>query len=148
MKSMGKKLVGYAAVFNSPSEEMQGFREQIEEGTFSETINKDDIRMLWNHDPNYVLARNKSKTLKLTEDKKGLHFEASLPDTQFARDLATSIERGDISQNSFGFFIISERWERRGGENIRVLEKVRLLDISPVTYPAYKETTVHVENED
>ena len=145
---MKKRLKGYAAVFNSPSEEMPGgFKEQIQEGTFSETIKKDDVRLLFNHDASLVLARNKAKTLKLSEDKKGLYFEASLPDTQLGRDLATSVERGDITSNSFGFFILSERWERRGGENIRVLEKVRLVDISAVTFPAYPATELHVENE-
>ena len=143
-----KKLVGYAAKFNELSEDLWGFRERVDEGAFRESIQKDDVRLLWNHDVNHVLARTKSKTLKLTEDKTGLHFEGILPDTQLAKDLAVSIQRGDVSQNSFGFNILSERWERRSTGTVRVLTKVRLYDVSPVTYAAYPQTDVHVEDVD
>ena len=145
-----RKIIGHAALFNSPSEEMgffgHSFREQIAPGAFRESIKTDDIRALWNHDPNYPLGRNRSGTLTLREDDKGLYFEVSPPDTQWAKDLMVSIERGDVSQNSFGF-IINKRGEEWNDDNsIRTLKSVRLFDISPVTYPAYPETEVFVRS--
>ncbi len=100
--------------------------------------------MLWNHDPNYVLARTKSGTLKLREDDKGLYFEAIPVDAQSAKDLLASIKRGDVSQNSFGFFILDHEWAKIGNSKVRTLTKVKLVDISPMTFPAYSETEVHV----
>ncbi len=139
------KLVGYAAVFDQYSEEMWGFREKVAKGAFSKSIVKDDIRMLWNHDPNFVLARTKSGTLTLKEDDKGLYFEGTPPDTQWAKDLLVSIKRGDITQNSFGFIILDDDWdEDDNGRKIRILKDVKLFDISPVTYPAYPQTELHI----
>lgn len=135
-------LAGHAAVFNSSSSDLGGFREIVAPGAFAQTITEDDIRALFNHDPNYVLGRNRSGTLRLNEDSRGLAFEIDLPDTQTARDLATSIERGDISGNSFGFQTVEDRWERTENVDVRTLIKVRLYDVSPVTYPAYPQTDV------
>ena len=137
------KLVGYAAVFDKFSEDMWGFKERIAQGAFSESLKrKDDVRMLFNHDPNYVIARTTNGTLNLIEDKRGLYFEAIPADTQWEKDLLTKIKRGDISQNSFGFVINKEEWDKT--EKIRTLTEVTLFDVSPVTYPAYKDTEVHV----
>jgi hypothetical protein len=139
------KLVGYAAVFDALSEVMWGMREKIQKGAFEKTIEKDDIRMLWNHDPNFVLARNKAGTLTLKEDDKGLYFEAIPPDTQWAKDLLVTIKRGDVTQNSFGFIILDDDWdENEDGMKIRTLKKVKLFDVSPVTYPAYPQTELHI----
>jgi HK97 family phage prohead protease len=138
------KLTGYAALFDTFSQEIFGIKEKIARGAFAESIRKDDIRMLWNHDPNFVLARTTSGTLKLKEDHRGLWFEAIPPDTQWARDLLVSIKRGDVSQNSFGFQIEDQKWGR--DKKVRTLKKVKLFDISPVTFPAYKDTEVFVRN--
>lgn len=141
------KLVGYAAVFDSLSEEMWGFREKVAKGAFEKSIGRDDIRMLWNHDPNFVLGRNKAGTLTLREDSKGLYFEGTPPDTQWAKDLLVSIKRGDITQNSFGFVILDDEWdEDDDGRKVRTLRKVKLFDISPVTYPAYPATELHIRS--
>jgi len=125
------------------------FREKIAPGAFASSINTDDVRALFNHDPNFVLGRNKAGTLKMSEDERGLHIEIEPPDTQVARDLMVSLERGDISQMSFGFEVIKDSWERSTEGNnldIRTLEKVRLWDVSPVTFPFYKETDVAVRS--
>lgn len=137
-----KKIVGHAAVFDELSQDLGGFREKIAPGAFSETINKDDIRALWNHDPNFVLGRNKSGTLALYEDEQGLAIEITPPDTQAARDLMVSMERGDVTQMSFGFKTIEDTWNNENGEEIRTLVKVDIFDVSPVTYPAYTQTDV------
>lgn len=148
-KEEGKptKLVGYAARFNSLSEDLGGFREKIAPGAFKKTIKSADVRALWNHNADYVLGRTKSKTLTLQEDEEGLMMEVEPPDTQWARDLMVSIERGDVTQMSFGFRTISDKWEHTEGEpDLRTLEEVELFDVSPVTYPAYPETNVAVRS--
>lgn len=139
-----RKMTGHAAVFNEITEIGGWFREQIEPGAFKASIKKDDVRALFNHDENYVLGRNTAGTLKMSEDSQGLKVDISPPDTQFARDLAVSIERGDISQMSFAFQVLEEEWIR--GEkkelDLRKIKKVRLFDVSPVTFPAYDGTDI------
>ncbi len=139
------RIDGYAALYNSDSEEMgffDRFIERISPGAFDGVLTN-DVRGLVNHDPNYVLGRTKSGTLRLSADSKGLHTEITPPDTQWARDLMVSMKRGDIDQMSFGFTVA------KGGEHdeadgaVRVIDKVsRLFDVSVVTFPAYPATSV------
>ncbi len=141
------KIIGHAAMFDKLSDPILGFREKISVGAFANSIKKDDVRALFNHDPNFVLGRNKSKTLKLTEDDMGLSIEIDPPNTQWARDLQESIRRGDISQMSFGFVVLKDAWEHnKGKDSIRTLQEVKLFDVSPVTYPAYPQTSVAVRD--
>lgn len=143
------RIVGHAALFNSRSENMGGFVEVIAPGAFSEAIQEDDVRALFNHDANYVLGRNRSGTLQLREDGQGLAIDIDPPDTQWARDLLVSIERGDISQMSFGFRVKAggQEWtEDADGMVVRTIKKVKLYDVSPVTYPAYPATDVAVRS--
>jgi len=140
------KIFGHAAVFNKLSENLGMFKEKIKPGAFSKTIQESDIRALFNHDPNYVIGRTKNNTLKLMEDNKGLLFEAIPPKTQWANDLIVSIKRGDITQNSFSFRTIKDKWETVDEENIRTLIEVELFDVSPVTFPAYPQTDVSVRS--
>jgi len=135
---------GHAAVFNTPTRIRDWFgeyEEQVAAGAFRETIRVDDIRMLINHDPNLVLARNTAGTLWLAEDDVGLFVRAELAPTSYARDLAVLLERGDVSQMSFGFTVIEDRWDvLDDGTERRTLLQVRLWDVSPVTFPAYPTT--------
>lgn len=134
----GKRhMVGHAAVFNSLSQDLGGFREEVRSGAFADAVAHDDVRALFNHDPNFVLGRNTAGTLKLAEDSRGLSIDIDPPDTQWARDLAVSIERGDINQMSFAFQTIKDSWAHDARGTVRSLIEVRLLDVSPVTYPAY-----------
>lgn len=143
------KIVGYAAVFNEPSNPLGGFIEYVAPGAFRRTLKEGaDVRALLNHDPNYVLGRNKAGTLKLEEDDKGLRVEIDPPDTTWARDLMESLKRGDINQMSFGFRVREDKWEKRDGKTVRTLLDVDLFDVSVVTYPAYPATTVGVRNHD
>jgi len=140
-------IFGYASVFDQWSEDLGGFKERVRPGAFTKTIEESDVRALFNHDPNYVLGRNKAGTLKLEEDKKGLAIEVDPPDTQWARDLTTSIKRGDITQMSFGFQTVKDEWDNEDKSAVtRDLVEVRLYDVSPVTYPAYPQTTVAVRD--
>lgn len=140
-------IEGHAAVFDSWSETLGGifpFKEKVKRGAFQESLDRDDIRALFNHDPNYVLGRNKSGTLQLKEDERGLLVRIIPPDTSWAKDLRTSIERGDINQMSFGFTVEEDEWRSEDGGDVRELKKVRLFDVSPVTFPAYTSTDVGV----
>lgn len=137
------KIVGHAAVFGQLSEDLGGFREQIQAGAFADVLTN-DVRALVNHDSNLILGRTKSGTLRLAEDSTGLAAEIAIPDTSFARDLVVSMGRGDVTQMSFAFTVDpeGETWTRDGtGPWIRTITKVaRLYDVSPVTYPAYPQT--------
>ena len=102
------------------------------------------MRLLINHD-GVTLARTSNNTLELSEDENGLYYRAQLSDTQEGRDLYTMIKRGDISQRSLAFTI---KEESNDADGVRVIEKVRqLIDVSPVTYPAYSEASVTARSE-
>jgi hypothetical protein len=139
----GAAIEGYAAVFDVWSEELGGhfpFREKVAKGAFTDSINEDDIRALFNHDPNYILGRNRAGTLTLTEDDKGLLVRIVPPNNTVGADLMESIRRGDITQMSFGFTVVLDRWSFEDEVDVRELLKVKLYDVSPVTYPAYDQT--------
>lgn len=141
------EFVGHAAVFDSWSETLGGifpFKEKVRKGAFKQSIGADDIRALFNHDPNYVLGRNKVGTLELEEDDIGLRVKITPPETSWAKDLATSIRRGDISQMSIGFVVEEDKWTTDNGIDTRELIKVRLFDVSTVTFPAYTQTDVGI----
>lgn len=137
-------IAGHAAVFNKLSDDLGGFREIIAPGAFKDSLKNADVRALFNHDPNIVLGRNKAGTLAVAEDKKGLAIEINPPDTQASRDLVVSMERGDVTEMSFGFRTIEDKWETKDGEDVRTLLKVDLFDVSPATFAAYPQTDVGV----
>lgn len=142
-------LAGYAALFDSASEDLGGFTEVIKAGAFRDAIPRSDIRALFNHDANYVLGRNKAGTLSVAEDARGLAMEATPPDVQWVRDLLVSIERGDIDQMSFGFRVAKggDEWLHADEAVTRTILRVEeLYDVSVVTYPAYPDTDVAVRS--
>ena len=137
------KLNGYAAVFDQMSVLLYGqFRERIARGAFAGSL-ADDVRALWNHDTNLPLGRTKAGTLKLDEDSHGLRVEIDPPATQAGRDAVESIRRGDVDQMSFAFDVLEDEWDKNdAGEIVRTLRKVKLYEVSPVTFPAYPQTSV------
>jgi HK97 family phage prohead protease len=140
-------IQGYGAIFNEWSLDLGGFRESIEPGAFTKTLREADIRSLWNHNPDYVLGRNKSDTLRLYQDERGLGYDVIPPDAQWARDLRVSIERGDISQASFGFETLRDRWDQDEDGNVtRRLLEVKLFDVGPVTFAAYPQTSAEARS--
>lgn len=141
-------IVGYAAVFNQPSDDLGGFREIVRPGAFKKTIQESDVRALWNHDNSqFPLGRSKSGTLTMAEDEVGLRVEIYPPDTQVGRDCITSIKRGDVDGMSFGFSAIRDTWDNSDPDNVmRFLDECRLYDVSPVTFPAYPQTSLSVRS--
>ena len=143
----GNTIRGYAAVYNSDSEWMGGFYEQIETGAFDDVLDN-DVRAYFNHDENLLLGRVSSGTLRISTDKRGLFYEVDLPNTTYANDLVELMKRGDVNQSSFAFLIEKDRWEQRGGTTYRIIEKVsRLLDVSPVSQPAYPDATSELKRD-
>lgn len=137
-------IEGYAALYNSRTN-LGWFEEEILPGAFDDVL-KDDVRVLVNHDPNLIVARsNKGEgTAELFLDTRGLGFRFSCPDTTVGKDLEKNIELKNITQCSFGFSIKEETWVTRDGQpDLRQIKKLeRLYDVSPVTFPAYADTSV------
>jgi uncharacterized protein len=142
----GERIIeGYAALYNTETN-IGPFKESIARGAFDNVLDN-DVRALINHDPSLVLGRTSSGTLELTSDEVGLKYRVKLGNQQYATDLYESIQRGDISQSSFAFTIKNQTWsEDRSSRSVD--EVAQLLDVSPVTYPAYKEATVVARDEE
>jgi HK97 family phage prohead protease len=146
-KDDGPKISGYSILFNTLSQNLGGFREQIAKDA---TIEYDDVVALFNHDSNFVLGRTSSKTLSLTRDESGIHMEVEPPATTWANDLVVSMKRGDIKQQSFAFRVLpgGQTWEEdeETGALIRTVTAMKIFDVSVVTTPAYTETDAHVRS--
>jgi uncharacterized protein len=138
----GMHLEGYAALFNSRSENLGGFTETIQPGAFRSSLkSRNDIKLLWNHDTGAVMGSTRAGTLRLTEDDRGLRVSATLPDTSYGRDARELVRRGDVTGFSFGFSMPArggDEWNSEGTE--RVLKSVRLHEVSLVAFPAYPAT--------
>lgn len=137
--------VGYGAVFyragdsGTEYELWKGAVERIDKAAFNEALARpDDVRALFNHESDHLLGRLSAKTLRLSTDERGLRYEIDLPDTQTGRDVATSIERGDLTGSSFAFQPEVVAWEEDGDREVRTIKSVRLYDVGPVTFPAYE----------
>jgi hypothetical protein len=141
-------IQGYAAVFDTPSNDM-GWTEEIDPHAFDSVMtSRPDVRALWNHNPDFVLGRTISGTLKLDLDARGLAYTINAPDTTVARDLVVSMRRGDVTQSSFSFITKRDQWTDNtdGTVTRRILEFEALWDVSPVTYPAYDQASATVRS--
>jgi len=138
-----RMIVGYAAVFGQRTD-IGWFEEQIERGAFTEALKDSDVHALYNHDFNQLpLGRAKAGTLRMSEDDKGLRVEIDLPDTQFARDLEVSMERGDVDQMSFAFSMRGgvDEWDETGETPVRTIKRVgELYDVTVCPRGAYPQT--------
>lgn len=132
-------IQGYAAVFDSPGDAFY-WTEVLDPHCFDAVIaSNPDVRALFNHNPDYVLGRTTAGTLSLAIDARGLSYVVNPPDTQLANDLIVSMRRKDVTGSSFGFVVSRDQWTDNpdGTVTRRILEINQLLDVSPVTYPAY-----------
>jgi HK97 family phage prohead protease len=138
----GFRIEGYAALFDSRSENLGGFTETIRRGAFRQSLkSRNNIMFYYNHDSNQVLASTRAGTLRLEEDERGLRVSASIAPTSYGRDAKILVERGDVTGFSFGFSMPArggDEWNSEGTE--RVLKSVRLFEVSLVGSPAYSET--------
>ena len=148
LRSNGKKLQGYAAIFNSEAD-LSGFSEVIRNGAFRKTLESgSNVRALYDHQGSALLGTTRGGTLQLREDAHGLAFELALPDTTHGRDLAILVDRGDVQGCSIGFRVPEggDRWEERGQTLVRELLNVDLVEITLTSDPAYQDTTVALRN--
>lgn len=140
---------GYFAVFDSIYEIAEGMTESIEKGAFTSSM-ENDVRALVNHDSTLVLGRTKAQTLELKQDDHGLwgHVDINPNDTD-AMNLYARVQRGDVDQCSFGFFIRDE--EPISSENGSVhwtIKDVDLFEVSCCTFPAYEETNIQARTQE
>lgn len=150
-------IAGYAVVFDSWSEVMtdsrgRPFRERFAPGAFDRALAAGpDIRALWNHNDDYPLGRVRNGTLRISQDLKGVRFDLTPPDTSWGRDAIESIRRGDVSGVSFAFSAKrdgGDTWEKPGSDGVaqRTVLDASLYEVSPVTFPAYPQTSVGVRS--
>ncbi len=136
---------GRAVVYDQLSEDLGGWQEVIKPGAATRTLAATpDVRFLINHDANLLLARTTSGTLRLEEDSEGVLVDADMADVSYARDAAVSLERGDFTQMSFGFWVTADGWSGS-------LHEVREFDfhggdVSVVTFPAYAQTSAELRS--
>lgn len=144
-----KYIEGYFSVFDSTYEIGPGMTESIDSHAFDDTISG-DIRCLTDHDTRLVLGRTTAKTFDLSIDSHGLYGRALVnPNDQDALNTHARVERGDISQASFGFDILDEESEIREDGSVHwTIKAVKLYECSVVTFPAYQETNIQARSED
>ena len=136
-------ITGHPLLYGKWSEDLGGFRERILPGAASKTIREADIRVLFNHDPNYVLGRNRAGTAEFTDQVQGVFMRATPPPTTWATDLLISMKRGDINQMSFAFQAVRDDWREPRSEGDlaeRDIAELRMFDASVVVFPAYVQT--------
>lgn len=144
----GKKtLVGYAALYDSPSSDLGGFTEVIRPGAFDRALREDqEVLARAEHDTRLLLGRRSNGTCRVSSDAKGLRYEVDVPDTQAGRDVMTLVERGDIRGSSFAFALPNkegEKWSRTAaGHPLRELVDLDIFDVAPTADPAYPTTSV------
>lgn len=148
----GRTLSGYAAVYNQDSREIvehgRAFVERIAPGAFNETLRAGgDVKLFYNHDMSMPLARTKSGTLKLTSDRQGLRFDATLPETTLGNDVRELLTRGDLTgEMSFGFFVEEDSWNKSRTE--RLVKRAKLIEVSIVQDAAYPQTSSSLRHVD
>ena len=143
------RIEGYFAVFNSNYDIWQGASESVAPGAFDNALG-DDVRALIDHEPMYVLGRNKAGTLDLRQDSHGLWGSVLInPNDQDAMNLYSRVQRGDVNQCSFGFDILDEETEYRDDGSVHwTIKEVKLYEVSVCTFPAYTETSVQARKHD
>jgi len=138
-----RTLTGTAPPYGILSVDLGGFREKFAPGAFGDSLSGDVIST-FEHDGRMILGRTSAGTLRLEDQKKGLHYAVDLPDTTAGRDLAVSVDRGDVAGSSFEFRVKAggEEWdEKKDGNVTRTVTDAELFQVGPVTQPAYPKGT-------
>lgn len=136
-------IEGYFVVFDGIYEIGPGMTESVDRGAFDETLG-DDIRVLVDHDTRLVLGRTAAGTADISVDDHGVFARVKInPNDSDAMNAHARVERGDVSQGSFGFEILSEDAEFKEDGSVHwTIMRVRLFELSVVTFPAYEDTDV------
>lgn len=145
----GPVIAGYFAVFDTECEMRAGESEKIARGAFASCLG-DDIRALIDHDTRLVLGRTAAGTLTLREDDHGLYGEIKINEADTdAMNLYARVQRGDVSQCSFGFDIIAEDYvvSPDGRKCTWTVREVKLYEVSVVTFPAYEATAAEARSD-
>ena len=142
-------IEGYFAVFDGFYDLWGGDQERIDPHAFDDTIGG-DIRALINHDTTLVLGRTAAHTLELRIDSRGLWGSILINrDDQDAMNMYARVQRGDVSQCSFGFDILKESHEMRAdGTVLWTIKKAKLWEVSCCTFPAYEDTVIAARTAD
>lgn len=142
------RITGYAAVFNSMSHDLGGFREKIAPGAFREAIADDkEVLALMHHDPRQPIGRRSAGTLSLREDERGLAVEIIPGNTSAGRDAVEMLRRKDIKGMSFRFNNAKATWEKSGNDKIRTIFNIgTLMEVTLTAIPAYEATTAEVRS--
>lgn len=137
---------GYFAVFDQPTELWPGENEVIKKGAFTESLKKEEVVALWNHDSQKVLGRTSNDTLELREDDHGLYGTLHIAPTSYGKDVYQLIKRGDLVGCSFGFFVDEYQDVAKDGSVTHEITKAQLLEVSVVTWPQYEQTEIAVRS--
>lgn len=136
---------GAGAVIGPLSQDLGGFKERNAEGAFDDALQVSDIRGLFNHDPNYVLGRM-GRTMRVSTDANGMYYD--IPELPASRaDVLEVIERKEVEGSSYSFTLREggDRWDEENGVLVRTVLPggvARIYDMGPVTFPAFRSTTV------
>jgi HK97 family phage prohead protease len=143
------KLVGHGSVFDQETVIAGRFREKVARGAFADSLKSDDVRVLFNHDANYVLGRQSAGTAVVAEDANGLRYEAYInPNDPQAVSVAAKVARRDVTGSSFSFTVEhedDEEWVRPATRQelpLRIIKRAKVFDVGPVTFPAYVQADV------
>lgn len=143
-------IVGYAAVFQSPSRDLGGFIETIHPRAFDDVLKTNpDVVGVFNHDKNMLLARSSNGSLRLKVDPYGLRYEMMPPKTKTAEEVVALVSEGYVTGSSFAFAVSrsgGDSWstDERGVRRREIREISLLDDVSVVVRPAYEASSVVV----
>lgn len=144
-----REVSGYAALFGAEAELYDGWREVIRPGAFAESLAAaDDIYMLWQHESSKPMASRNAKSLTLFEDATGLGFSGKLGASDLEGYWYSQIQGGTIRRMSFGFQVPTggDIWDHE--TKMRTITRAKLFEVSPVTWPAYPDTSISARSAD
>lgn len=144
--STGRKLQGYAVVFNQwaqIAERGKQFFESFAPVSVDRSLNENiDVRAAVDHNREKIIGRRSAGTMRISKDTVGLTFEIDVPETSVGNDILTSVRRGDYTGMSFSFYDSLYQWSRKDGQPAGTVVDMKIREISPVSFPAYEGTSV------
>lgn len=137
-----RTIGGYASVFGKRSSNLGGFVEVVDTRAFNKSQGDGwpDVVARFNHDDAFILGTTRGATLRLSLDAEGLRYDVDVPETR--QDVLELVQRGDVAKSSFAFRTRDDSWgTTEDGFPLRTLESVQLVDVAPVTVPAYPDSS-------